>query len=53
MLPPAYTLTLTLPLTLTPSLALTRFLPAYTGLQPGDITAEQFAEAIFAGASRP
>ena len=28
-----------------------RFLPAYTGLQPGDITAERFAEAIFAGAS--
>ena len=45
------TLTLTLSLTLTLALTLTRFLPAYSGLQPGDITAERFAEAIFAGAS--
>jgi len=28
-----------------------KFLPAYTGLQPGDITQQQFANAIFAGAS--
>ena len=29
-----------------------KFLPAYTGLQPGDISHEQFAAAIFAGASK-
>ena len=28
-----------------------KFLPAYTGLRAGDITPEQFADAIFAGAS--
>lgn len=28
-----------------------KFLPAYTGLQAGDITYESFADAIFAGAS--
>eukprot|EP00962_Isochrysis_galbana_P047868 scaffold19764_cov114-Isochrysis_galbana.AAC.8 len=28
-----------------------KFLPAYTNLQPGDLTQEQFADAIFAGAS--
>lgn len=28
-----------------------KFLPAYTNLKPGDITQEQFAEAIFAGVS--
>jgi aryl sulfotransferase len=28
-----------------------KFLPAYINLQPGDITQEQFADAIFAGVS--
>lgn len=28
-----------------------KFLPSYTNLQPGDLTQEQFADAIFAGAS--